>query len=596
MPAWIFIGVAAVLLPIFAIMTAVNINRQKDNTQRLLVEKGAALIRSFEAGTRTGMMGRMRSGFKLQHLLSETAQQPDIIYLLVTDIDGTVLAHSDLNRIGGFYGENLDFETISEQKIVQWHRVQQDDGREIFEVYRRFYPTERPKRRPPERLHPMMRHRPPDEPDFKKREKSLPAQFIFVGLDTSSIATAQKADTVHTVVMGVILLFIGLAGILLLFLAQSYRATRTTLNRIKAFSDNLVENMPIGLLATDNRQRIASFNQVAQSILGFAPEKAIGRNAGRVLPQELFSHLDRLVTDKGVIEKEIELVANDGRRIPLEVIATQLHDADGTFLGYVLLLRDLREIHLLRREILRNQRLASVGRLAAGVAHEIRNPLSSIKGFATYFKERYPDKEDDQQIANIMIKEVERMDKVIGQLLDFARPIKISKKIVLVPPLIENSLKLLEPQAAEKKIEIQTRFAPQIRKANVDPDLIGQVLLNLYLNALDAMDNGGRLTVAVTDSTNKNRIAIIVSDSGRGISNENLAKIFDPYFTTKSTGTGLGLAIAHNIITAHGGKITVDSSPGQGTAFTVLIPPSGEDTPTMQKSGNFKAEASRVKP
>ena len=105
------------------------------------------------------------------------------------------------------------------------------------------------------------------------------------------------------VVMGIILLFIGLSGVLLLFLAQSYRATRATLTRIKAFSDNLVENMPIGLLAMDNRQRIASFNQVAQSILGFAPEKAIGRNAIHVLPKELYAHLDRLVAEKGVIEK-----------------------------------------------------------------------------------------------------------------------------------------------------------------------------------------------------------------------------------------------------------------------------------------------------
>jgi len=606
-PAWIFIGTAVILLPIFAFMTIANINRQKENMVRLLVEKGAALIRSFEAGTRTGMMGRMSGSFKLQHLLIETAQQPDIIHLLVTDIHGSIIADSDADRIGEIYQSAPELVKLADQKTVQWRRVRTPDGTEIFEVFRRFFPTTQPWRNRPEHMmrpqgfgfkgrqerngrhkrpEHMMMHQEFGPGGRQERNRPLPPQFIFVGLDTGSITAAQKADVRHSIVMGIVLLLIGLAGIALLFLAQSYRSTRASLSRIKAFSDNLVDNMPIGLVAVDDQQKVASFNHVAHSILGFATEKAVGQPAESLLPPELWLQINRLAFDEGIIEKEIECSLNDGHRIPLAISATVLHDEDGTFLGHVLLLKDLREVYALRKEIQRNQRLASVGRLAAGVAHEIRNPLSSIKGFATYFKERYHNKSDDLQIANIMIQEVDRLNQVIGQLLDFARPVKISKKNVSLVSLIQDSVKLVERQAAEKSIEIRTDISEEIRTALLDPDRVNQVLLNLYLNSLDAMENSGRLSVDVRADEQNSELAIKVSDSGYGINRDDLAHIFDPYFTTKSTGTGLGLAIAHNIVEAHGGRMAVESNPGQGTAFTVYLPITSEDKSDEQQTSH----------
>ena len=424
-PLWIFIGTVLILIPVFTVLTVENLNRQKENTVRLLVEEGAALIRSFEAGARTGMMGRMMGGFKLQHLLSETAQQPDIIYLMVTDGRGNILAHSDLEQIGQLYGRDLDFKRIFQTKAVQWRRVKATDGRDAFEVYRRFDPTGPPWGRSPGRMrtpqHMMhsspMGHQNPSGP-----------QFIFVGLDNAAILSAQMADSRHTIIMAVVLLLVCVSGILLLFMTQSYRATRASLVRIKAFSDNLVENMPIGLIALDDQRRIASFNPVAQSIIGFDSKRVIGQAAADVLPKDIFIEINGMLPNGNVVEKEIDCLLDNGDRLALSFSASPLHDGEKRFLGFVLLLKDLREVQALRKEILRNQRLASVGRLAAGVAHEVRNPLSSIKGFATYFKERYREKPEDQQIAGIMIQEVDRLNRVIGQLLDFARPIKIDPK------------------------------------------------------------------------------------------------------------------------------------------------------------------------
>jgi len=567
-PPWIFIGAVMVLFPIFAFMTMQNITRQKESNFRLLLEKGAALIRSFEAGTRTGM-GLSWSGLQLQKLLTETAQQRDIVYLLVTDTNGIILAHNDPAYIGKKHGKGLGLRRISLAETIKGRIVSKSDGKKIFEVFRKFSPAQRGFSMG--RGHMMMQMW--FQQGINERINIPPSNpIIFVGLDMASIEEAIKSDTRHTVIMGIILLLIGFAGITLLFLAQSYRTTRMSLSRIKAFSDNLVENMPIGLVAIDNNEKITSLNHVAGSILNLSAEKVIGENADQVVPAKLWQLLENLDMEKGVIEKEIDCTLGENKVIPLEVSATLMNDENGMFLGYVLLFKDLSEVRSLRKEIARSQRLASVGRLAAGVSHEIRNPLSSIKGFATYFKERYHDVPENQQISNLMIQEVDRLNRVVGQLHEFARPITISKKPINVKTFLKNSLKLIERQALEENIKIQTDLAPEIDEIFIDPDRISQVLLNLYLNAVESVKNGGNLFIMLLKNEEKKRVEIRVSDTGTGISEDDLTHMFDPYFTTKASGTGLGLAIVHNIIDAHEGEIKVESRLGQGTTVTILLP------------------------
>lgn len=570
-PPWIFIGAAAVLLPIFAFMTITNVQRQKESSTRLMLEKGAALIRSFEAGTRTGMMGREWGDHHLERLLAETAKQADILYLLVTDATGIVRAHNDPSHIGGVHGKELNLERVSRSENIGWRVVPGADGGNVFEIFSRFSPTGRPGGKEHGN---MMMHRMFQE-NMLTRENTAPMDLIiFVGLDMSSIEAAEKSDTRHAVIMGVVLLFIGLAGITLLFMAQSYRATRASLSRIKAFSDNLVDHMPIGLIAIDQNKNIASFNHVAGSVLSLPLHDVLGKEACGMLPEALWNQVESLDTEKGVIEREIDCRVDDGKTIPLEISATVLNDEAGTFLGYVLLFKDLTEVRSLRKEIARSQRLVSVGKLAAGVAHEIRNPLSSLKGFATYFKERYADIPENLHIANIMIQEVDRLNRVVGQLLELARPVAVTKKSALIQPLIENTLKLAEPQISEKGITVDTRISPEADSAVMDPDRMSQVILNLYLNAVEAMETGGRLSITVSRDEAPGGVEMRISDSGAGISQDDLAHVFDPYFTTKSSGTGLGLAIVHNIMEAHDGKVAIESRYGQGTSVTLFLPDS----------------------
>lgn len=583
-PLWAMIGAIVVLLPLFAFMTMSSINRQQEKSTQLLLEKGAALIRSFEAGTRTGMMGRHRGGFQLQRLLTETAQQPDIVHLLVADGDGEIIAHNNLKLVGVSYGYTVDLKKVSESKTLQWRILDYPDGTRVFEVFRRFTPSERPRRWMHDR--PPMRRRMQQFSDQRRRFNRPiddPPKIIFVGLDMAAVDEARRADIRHAVVMGLVLLLVGFAGITLLFLFQSYRATRASLSRIRAFSDNVVENMPIGLIALDDRHRIAAFNHTAESLLQLSFKDVKGKAAERVLPPEICGEIKNPQIRSGVIEKEIDCTVGNGSIVPLEIGASPMVDDSGTHLGYVILFKDLTEVRTLRQEVERSRRLASVGRLAAGVAHEVRNPLSSIKGFATYFKQRYQDVPEDRQTAAIMIQEVDRLNRVVSQLLEFARPISILAKPTAINKMVADSLKLVQQQARDKSITIDTRNSAGIDKISLDPDRINQVLLNLYLNAIEAMEPGGRLRVEISDSEENGRLNIRIADTGKGIAETDLPKIFDPYFTTKSSGTGLGLAIAHNIVEAMGGGIEVKSRPGKGTTFRITIP--GPDKP---KKTNLK--------
>ena len=573
-PPWVIIGAVLVLAPIFFFVTVDSINRQKENTISLLKEKGAALIRSFEAGARTGMMGMRWGGAQVQRLLSETAQQKDIAYILVANAGGKILADSNRANIGKPYGESLDLPRISQSHNLHWREVYTGEEKKVFEVFRQFVPMQGRSSGHGPRMGSRDWCRPHMTP---QKAQGRGAQVIFVGLDMTSVEDAAREDIRSSIFMGFVFLLIGFAGIVTLFMAQAYRSARTSFSRVKAFSDNLVENMPMGLVAIDPEEQIASFNQTAESMLGISVHQALGKRLPEILPLSFQDFFNQLKSESGPINRELEAPLTNERILPLEVIGTALTGEDGAALGWVILFRDLTEIQHLKKEIARSQRLASIGRLAAGVAHEIRNPLSSIKGFATYFKERYRDTPRDHQTAEIMIQEVERLDRVIGQLLEFARPMSIQKRATQLDGLIRHSMKMVEGDARQKGITLNVKSDPRINTVQIDPDRIKQVLLNLYLNALEAMEGGGELSVAFLRMETNQSIQITVSDTGPGIKPEDLPHLFDPYFTTKTSGTGLGLAIVHKIMESHKGEIQVKSRRGEGTTITMVIPQTLED-------------------
>jgi two-component system sensor histidine kinase HydH len=552
---WVVIGAIVVVAVIASVMTLAHFQRQKEQAVELMMEKGATLIRSFEAGLRTQAFIK-NGAFGLQKLLMETAQQPDIDYIIVTNSSGKIIADSDPASIDDNYGLDLDIKRIASSKNIQWRQVTNPEGAGTFEVYRGFFPQER-------------FDEPKAAPKNSPKTHSKSSMIIYVGFNMAAIEKAGHEDTRDTIIIALILLLIGSSAIVSLFLAQAYQSTRTSLSRITVFSEALVANMPIGLIALDERGLIATCNEEAGTILNIDCSTAQGHQAESIVPASVGSALNELSETKNLVEKDLQLTAFNNAPKTLEVVAAALTDK-GKSIGKIILLRDVTTIRQLENEIAKSRHLNSIGSLAAGVAHEIRNPLSSIKGFAVYFKERLAGNEEDQKTADIMIREVERLNRVISQLIEFARPLELKREKLQFRDLISHTIALIDAEAKQNHISLVVAEAPYLPAVEGDPDKIKQVLLNIFLNSLAALKKGGQLSVNF--STGPGHMDMIIADTGIGIDQIDLPRIYDPYFTSKPAGTGLGLAVVQKIMEAHGGRINVDSTAGKGTTVILRFP------------------------
>ncbi len=240
------------------------------------------------------------------------------------------------------------------------------------------------------------------------------------------------------------------------------------------------------------------------------------------------------------------------------------------------MIQQLRRLRHLEEELRRKDRLAALGELAAGVAHEIRNPLVIIKNSAQILGDRFHGQNDNKELTQYIIEETDRLNKVVTSFLDFARPQKSNLEINQIAPIIDRTLQMTNMEISKKHIEVDKSFQKNLPQARVDNEQMHQVFLNLILNAIGAMPDGGRLEIKTAisrdDSNGTKLIEISFRDTGCGISKDAIDKVFNPFFTTKSEGTGLGLAIAHKIIENHNGTIKIESQEGKGSIFSVYIP------------------------
>jgi signal transduction histidine kinase len=251
-------------------------------------------------------------------------------------------------------------------------------------------------------------------------------------------------------------------------------------------------------------------------------------------------------------------------------------------------LTDITAIKRLELQIRRSDRLASLGTLSAGMAHEIKNPLVSIKTFAQLLPERYQDSDFRETFSNLIGHEIDRIDSLVNQLLRFARPAKPVLKPMHVHEVLEKSLLLIGHRLFQKDIKLTRSWEANVDTIRADADQLEQVFLNFFLNAMDAMKRGGELSVSTEIRTGEEWVATIaqgngdgqaqevlritIRDNGEGIRSEDVPHVFDPFFSTKDYGTGLGLSVVHGIIQEHGGQIEVESELQKGTAFHILLP------------------------
>ena len=569
---WIVLGSTVILLIAVIVFAVQNSHREKKYMSQLMNTKGAALIRAVEAGARVGMMGMSWGGQQIQRLLEETGRLPDVLYMAVVDEKGMVVAHSDPSRINTPFRKSQKLIHLGPDLKESWELVDLGAGRRSFEVHRLFRPlfTEGGARykhmQGMMRRHGMGSVRANDWFALQNHEPLL----IVVGLDVDPFESAIREDIRTTVVMSAIILLVGFGGFVSLFWMQNYRAAKRSLQDTSAFADKLVTHLPVGLVATDRKGRITFFNAAAERITALQASAAKGEKAGNLLPANLCGMQESLNQGKAITEQEAECTFSDGRSVPLSISAARIVNEVGDFIGQVLILRDLREVRRLQADVRRQEKLAALGKLAAGVAHEIRNPLSSIKGLASFFADQFDHNPTAKEAAGVMVNEVDRLNRAISELLDFARPTDLKLRSVDLAPLMNRSIQLIRQDATNQNVRIDLSVADHICPVHIDPDRFNQCLLNLYLNAIQSMEGGGTLGV-VCDLDNDRHVRIAVSDTGQGIEADHLGKIFDPYFSTKNKGTGLGLAVVHKILEAHGADLSVESVLDQGTTMTIRL-------------------------
>jgi len=355
------------------------------------------------------------------------------------------------------------------------------------------------------------------------------------------------------------------------------------LARVHLHQSNVFRQMREGVIAVDINGRVTMSNRAAESMVGAIGE---GRHIDE-LPGEIAELLrTTLRRELPVSDYETQIKGADGEPIPLIVSGSCLRTESGQTSGAVALLYDLSLVKRLERNVQRADRLSSIGTLAAGMAHEIKNPLVSIKTFTQLLADRYKDPEFMKTFEEVVPHEVERIDAIVSRLLDFARPRPVQYTSVLLERTIEEVLALVENQLRKNFIDVSVNFPSDPFRVRGDEQQLHQVFLNLVLNAIDAMKSQGegRLEIRartsflfqrkqdVSSLVERKCLRVTVADTGCGIPAEKAAQLFTPFFTTKDDGCGLGLAVVHGIVEEHGGEIDVASEEGLGTTFTVSLP------------------------
>jgi len=359
-------------------------------------------------------------------------------------------------------------------------------------------------------------------------------------------------------------------------LGKSFNAMVSSLN------EHIIESMTGGVITINMKGIIATFNRSAEVILGYNSGEVVGKSVFDIFPENSRNQdLSRIITD--TLEKqltsssrEIVIFSRSGKKVPIGITTSLLRDKKNTFLGIVVTFKDLGQIKHLEEQMRRADRLAAVGSLAAGIAHEIRNPLGSVKGLVQLLQEELKDNEQKKSYAEVIVKEVDRLNKVVEELLSFARPedSELESRFcqVNINDVIEQTLLLAAHDTKKERVQIQKQFSENLPDISADAKKLQQAFLNIVFNAFAAMENGGTLTIETAYKEDTKAVQVSFVDTGVGMPQEIVDKIFDPFFTAKEGGTGLGLTITHQIISSHGGKIDVKSEQGQGTTFIISFP------------------------
>jgi len=350
---------------------------------------------------------------------------------------------------------------------------------------------------------------------------------------------------------------------------------------------SVLAGLPDAVIAVDDALRVVFWNAAAEVLV----ERSARRVEGRLL-KEVFAAdaslvrrlSETLATGESRSEAEGIIERPDHRQVPVSIVTAPLFDRDGRVEAAVAVLRDLSRIRQLEAEVRRGETLASAGRMAVGLAHEIRNPLGAIRGAVQLLDRELGPESSLHEYTRVLLSEVDRVNRIIEMLLNLAKPAPIHPMPLNLHQLLERIALLSEETARDRRVTIVRRYDPSLPPILGDEDRLLQVFHNLVRNAIESMADGGQLMLVTRvslgqlfgkvdlGSGQRTMVEVLVTDEGAGIPAAARARIFDPFFTTKEGGLGLGLGICHQVLEQHRGAIQVDSAEGRGTTVTCFLP------------------------
>ena len=557
LPALTIIAVVLILLVLISISTYRNLDREERSAMLFLHSQGVSLLRALEAGARTGMMMSMWAEDSVGQLIRETAKDESVAYLYMLDGNGQLLHHY------GRYREDVSVEqdqVSADRDQIITRILKLEDGASVYELSKRFAPLTAPLEIA-DRSEIRRSHTPDDD-------------IIVLGLIMRNFDEIRRLDFHHAMIMAAILVITGSGALFFILVIQNYYVVNRTLKQTQDYSRIVFTNMPIGLLSIDLTGKVVAYNPKVLEILDLDEGAILKKRIDQIIDFQGFS-LNRTPTGcDTVLEKELFHRKNSDHAIPISLSLTPIIDDKNICLGALIIIRDLSEIKRLEEKVRRSEKLAAVGELAAGLAHEIRNPLSSIRGFAQFFKHTLKDHPREQEYAQTMVAEIDRINRVVTDLLSMARPKKLELELADVGALVKQVAGLVKTEAKSRNLFLEVFIQPDMKPVSVDASLITQALLNLLLNATHSVEPGSRVAVG-TELKSGRQLSIWVEDDGPGIPINLQQKVFEPFYTTREAGTGLGLAIVRSIAENHEGAVQLESPPPgleHGCRFTITIP------------------------
>lgn len=592
---WLLTAAAGLLIIIVVTFAFHNLRLEKRLMTNAMLQKGATLIKAVQSGARASYISDIRRNFwesdswysHVQKVIDHLVEDTDIREIALIDDQGRIIAHNDKKQIGNTQQTPSLINSPPKRNdgSRMYYSIVTDKGKtRLFKTTRRFEPFVLSH----SRLSMSMRHsghrnffmgknrrdagppimdRTPGESDLNK------PFFIVVGLDMTEYDHTLGRLRVQIFILSLAMLLVGLAGWFSLSVVQGYRVSQQTLNEIQAFTTLLITSLPVGIIATNESGRIETWNQAIGKITGIHESDAVGKAPKEILHEELAAFFDGNTSKLPLSsdEKEIQITFA-GEMYVLLCRLIQIFDRKKKYMGEVLLLSDISKVKQLEQKMRESEKLAAIGKMAGGVAHEVRNPLSSIKGLALLLKNKFVAGSKERDTLQLLIQETERMNRTITEMLSFSRPIPLKLQPVDVSILLKKEVELIQAETLENNIEVSLSTSDDLKQIKGDKDRLTQLLMNVLLNSIQAMPNGGEITIEAENSESGDFVQLTISDTGTGMDENVLSQVFYPYFTTKQQGTGIGLAISQKIILDHNGSIAIASQQGKGTVATIQLP------------------------